>query len=235
MKIMDLHSHTYWSDCGKDAPTTVIDTYLAGGIELVGITDHNYGGNSLKKTREIREVYAREIKGLKDHYKGKIEILSGIEVATIPDYYNTMPSDVNIFDFCLIEHVWEKDAYAGLDKLFDFAKYIKIPKGLAHTDLFDVAERSGLGVEEYLKRMADAGIFWELNISYDPIHEYREHEYVKRFLESEEQQELIRKTGVYVSIGFDGHRVEDYLPERVKDFNKILEGLGVNTADTLFE
>lgn len=235
MKIMDLHAHTYWSDCGKDAPTAVIDTAVAGGIELLGITDHNYGKDTLKATKEVRKFYAREIHGLKEHYKDKIELLCGIEVCTKPHYFNMMPDDFELYDFCLIESVGESNSYAGLTKLFDFAEFIKIPKGLAHTDLFDVAERSGFGGEKYCKKMAECGIFWELNVNYDSIHKYFEHPYVKRFFESEIQQDIIRKTGVYVSIGFDGHRVEDYLPERVKEYNVKLKELGINTADTLFQ
>ena len=83
--------------------------------------------------------------------------------------------------------------------------------------------------------MAEQGIFWEMNVNYDSIHKYNEHAYVKRFFESREQQNLIRKTGVYVSIGFDGHNILDYLPERVKAYNARLKELGVKTADALFE
>ena len=39
----DLHSHTYYSFCGKDAPEAVVEAAIAGGLELFGITDHNYG------------------------------------------------------------------------------------------------------------------------------------------------------------------------------------------------
>jgi histidinol phosphatase-like PHP family hydrolase len=235
MKIMDLHSHTYWSDCGKDAPTAVIDTAIAGGIELLGITDHNYGRNPLKGIYEIKQIYAREIHGLKEHYKNKIKILSGIEVSTNPQYFNMTPRDYELFDYCLIEHAGESFAYAGLGKLFDFADTIKIPKGLAHTDLFKAAEQSGLGAEKYCRKMAEHSIFWELNINYDSIHNYFEHPYVTEFFENEKQQEVIRKAGVYISIGFDGHNIDDYLPERIKSFNYKLERLGLNTADKLFE
>lgn len=41
--IQDLHAHTYYSFCGKDAPETIVEAAIAGGIRLFGITDHNYG------------------------------------------------------------------------------------------------------------------------------------------------------------------------------------------------
>ncbi len=41
--IQDLHAHTYYSFCGKDRPEAVVEAAIAGGIELLGICDHNYG------------------------------------------------------------------------------------------------------------------------------------------------------------------------------------------------
>ena len=63
-----------------------------------------------------------------------------------------------------------------------------------------------------------------MNVNYDSIHSFREHPYVKEFLENKEQQKIIRNAGVMLSVGFDGHKVEDYLPERVTDMCKKLEG-----------
>ena len=33
----DLHSHTYYSFCGKDAPEAVVEAAIAGGLELFGL------------------------------------------------------------------------------------------------------------------------------------------------------------------------------------------------------
>ena len=37
----------------------------------------------------------------------------------------------------------------------------------------------------------------------------------------------MRRAGVEVSVGFDGHRVCDYLPERVKDYCRKLKELKI--------
>ena len=37
-----------------------------------------------------------------------------------------------------------------------------------------------------------------------------------KFFEDEEQQAIVRESGVRLSVGFDGHRLTDYLPDRVK-------------------
>ncbi|UKI13474.1 MAG: hypothetical protein L6V84_04535 [Oscillospiraceae bacterium] len=42
-----------------------------------------------------------------------------------------------------------------------------------------------------------------MNVSYDSIHNFRVHPYMLAFFNSPEQQEIVRASGVRVSIGFD--------------------------------
>ena len=39
---VDLHSHTRYSDCGRDDPEDLVKTAIEAGVEVFGITDHNY-------------------------------------------------------------------------------------------------------------------------------------------------------------------------------------------------
>jgi hypothetical protein len=50
------------------------------------------------------------------------------------------------------------------------------------------------------------------------------------FFESEEQQDIIRRSGVRVSIGFDGHRCAEYLPNRIREYCEKLHDLGIPLA-----
>ena len=75
--------------------------------------------------------------------------------------------------------------------------------------------------------MAEANIFWEMNVSYDAVHGYRQHAYMLEFFENPELQEIVRRSGVRVSVGFDGHHVEDYLPDRVADYCRRLTEMGI--------
>ena len=75
--------------------------------------------------------------------------------------------------------------------------------------------------------MAEENIFWEMNVSYDKTHGYREHAYVNAFFADERCQELVRESGVLLSVGFDGHRVEDYLPDRVRGYCQRIKELGL--------
>ena len=241
--IQDLHSHTYYSFCGRDRPEAVIETAAAGGIERLGITDHNYGvgyGSAavFYSGLPIPHTYAGALDRYYDHmalvrerYDGRIRILLGLEVCTLggPSYPNhPLPEDADVsrFDFLLLEHIDKPESI--VTDLFSYAASLRCPvTGLAHTDLFAYMKKIGADPYDYLSRMAEAGIFGEMNVNYDSIHGYHVHEYVTDFFENEEQQDLVRRAGTLVSVGFDGHRAEDYLPERVKDYNDRLDKLGI--------
>ncbi|MBQ8828129.1 MAG: PHP domain-containing protein [Clostridia bacterium] len=215
--IMDIHSHTYFSMCGRDDPDFTIQAAIDGGIELFGICDHNYG------IADRKREYYNFICRYKEKYKGKIKILSGIELATVDGLWLRDDEDIAFFDYCLIEHIDRPDSSVG-NNFVNYAKRCGCPAaGIAHTDLFSFAEKLGEAPYDFFSRLAENNIFWEMNVNYDSTHGYREHDYVKRFVESEYQQEVIRKSGVRVSVGFDGHRVEDYKSERVIKMCKFLQ------------
>lgn len=240
--IQDLHAHTYYSFCGQDRPETIVEAAIAGGVELFGICDHNYG-----ITNACKAVYKWEDRALpnecggtliryfdhlnlvKERYAERIRILCGIEVATLPKHFRTVlpdAADISFFDYCLLESVDHPDSITGGD-LFGYAERCGCPVGLAHTDLFAFIARLGIDPYYYCKRMAEQGIFWEMNVSYDSIHHYREHAYMLRFFEDAEQQAIVRESGLRLSVGFDGHRVRDYRSDRVADACRKITEMGI--------
>lgn len=241
--IQDLHSHTYYSFCGKDKPEKIVEAAIAGGIELFGITDHNYGvGNARGNVFEDEEIpdnyertlvrYYDHMKLIKEKYADQICVLCGIEVATLKEARYALPdtADISFFDYCLIEHISDMEKSIADGDLFSFAKRCQCPAGIAHTDMFGFIRSIGEKPEGYFRKMAEAGIFWEMNVSYDSIHNYREHPYMLEFFYNEEQQEIVRKSGVRLSVGFDGHRVEDYLPRRVTEYCRKITDMGIKLA-----
>ena len=244
--IQDLHSHTYYSFCGGDDPRDVVEKAIEGGIELFGICDHNYGigyGRQdffSSKADDFGSSYGRNLQKYFDHidlirekYADKIKILRGIELATV-DYNNNryvLPKEVDIsfFDYCLVEHVDMDCSITGGD-LFEYAGRFKCPVGVAHTDLFAHANKLGIAPLDYFKRMADENIFWEMNVNLDSTHKFREHGYVLKFFDDEEQQDVIRRSGVRLSIGFDGHKCAEYKADRVAEFCKKVEKMGIKLA-----
>ena len=239
--IQDLHSHTYYSFCGKDRPEQIVEAAIAGGLELFGISDHNYGvGFGLDSARHAEGVpndygkyalcrYFDHINLIKEKYADRIRVLRGIEIATNQNFGKiTLPenADISFFDYCLIEHLDHEGSITGGD-IFSFAERCGCPTIVAHTDLFAHAQRLGEDPYRYFCRMAERGIAWEMNVSYDSIHKYFEHPYMLEFFKNPEQQAIVRESGVRLSVGFDGHRVEDYLPERIADYCGRIEKMGM--------
>lgn len=245
--IQDLHSHSYYSFCGKDDPEKLVLAAIDGGIEVFGITDHNHGVGFARKDARLADAsvipneydefilrrYFDHITLLKEKYKDKIDVKRGIEIATNSTHsvFPKLPlpdsADISFFDFCLIEHLAFDGSTTGGD-LFSYAKRCNTEYvGIAHTNMFAFIRSKGMEPLEYFKRMADQNIFWEMNVSYDSTHGYKEHQYMLEFFKNEEQQEIIRKSGVLLSVGFDGHKVEDYLPERITDYCQKIKDLGI--------
>lgn len=245
--IQDLHSHTYYSFCGRDKPEQIVEAAIAGGIELFGICDHNYGigygrldwftsgqaGRFHETCERTLQRYFDHIDLIREKYADRIKVLRGIEICTLHDGQqftaHSLPdsADISFFDYCLIENLDSPISVTHGD-IFSYARRCATPAvGIAHTDMFSHIRSRGEDPLDYFRRMAEANIFWEMNVSYDSIHNYREHAYMLRFFGSPEEQEIVRESGVRVSIGFDGHRVEDYLPERVRKYNELLSGFGI--------
>ena len=245
--IQDLHSHTYYSFCGKDSPEAIVEAAIAGGIELFGICDHNHGINfgrfdaliapenvipNTSSAVSLRRYYDH-INLIKEKYADRIRILRGIEVTAhldMPKVALPADADISFFDYCLIENPDMENSIIKRD-LFTFTERCGCPSvGVAHTDMFTFIQSIGEDPYRYFKRMAEQNIFWEMNVSYDSIHHYREHPYMLEFFRNEEQQAIVRESGVRLSVGFDGHRVEDYLPGRVADYCRRVTEMGIKLA-----
>ncbi len=213
--IQDLHSHTYYSDCGRDDPHEIIDAALNGGVTHFGISDHNYG------IGERLQEYVEEIKLLKKEYEGKIRLFCGIELSTLPAHLPKNGLDLSSFDYCLVEHIQHSDSV--VKNIDNFAATIDCRVGIAHTDLFEYCYIKGYDPGVFFRKLAANDIFWEMNVNYDSIHNWRIHDYVSEFMINKQQQKLVRNSGLKISVGFDGHRVEDYAAERVVKMNEFLK------------
>lgn len=240
--IQDLHSHTYYSFDSADSIEQVAETAIGGGIGLLGITDHNYGVGCARTEflyhcgYDPYADYGRTLIRYHDHvkavaqkYADRIKILSGIEICTLAHEHSyALPriTDVSFFDYCLVENLDSAESITGGD-IIAFAQRTRCPTGIAHTDLFAFARATGKDPKEYFRALAEAGVFWEMNVNYDSIHGYRQHSYVKEFFASEEQQEIVRESGLKLSVGFDGHRTKDYAPDRVKKANELIDKAGI--------
>lgn len=240
--IQDLHNHTYYSFCGHDRPEDVVEAAIAGGIELFGIYDHQYGvaqGRKCvyrSKSDERFENYERTMRRYYDHlnlvrekYADRITLLRGVEVCTDENRYRApLPDgvDISFFDYCLVENI-DAAASTAHGDLFAFAERCACPTGVAHTDMFAFIRSRGEDPYRYFRRMAEQGIFWEMNVTYDSTHHYIEHPYMLRFFASEEEQAIVRESGVRLSVGFDGHIANEYRADRVIETCRKITAMGI--------
>lgn len=225
--VFDIHSHTYYSSCGKDAMHELIDTAIENGLSILGISDHNHCIGNRKPE------YVQEIRAAAEKYKDRIKIICGMEISTRPNVdILVLFKHINLFDYCLIEHIAAPDSIVG-KQLIRYCKELGILCGVAHTDLFEYCDIYGYNYEWFFSQMADNKIFWEMNVNYDSTHNYKEHSYVYEFMNNKEKIDIIKKAGVYIGVGFDSHRYKDYDGFRVHQMYDFLKTNGIKTVDEL--
>ena len=225
--VFDIHTHTHYSFCGKDKPDTLIVKAIEQGISVLGICDHSYGIGQRKRE------YIQLLHDLAEKYKDSIKLLCGIEIATLPHKYDIKDArQIDGCDYCLIEHITDPKSIVGAN-LFQFCENLGIPCGIAHTDLFSYCDMYGYEYEDFFSKMAERNIFWEMNVSYDSVHHYREHAYVADFVADGQKIEIIKNAGVTVSIGSDCHRCEEYSGEPVYRMYDFLQSKGIRMFDSL--
>lgn len=85
MTLQDLHTHTTYCD-GKNTPEEIVKAAIEKGMTKIGFSGHSYTFFDESCCMSIPNVikYLTEINSLKEKYKGKIEILCGVE----QDYYS---------------------------------------------------------------------------------------------------------------------------------------------------
>ena len=101
----DLHVHTTFSD-GANTPAEMVLTALAAGLDTIGFSDHAYTSidESYCMPRSRVQEYRTEIARLRWDYRGRIEILCGIE----QDYWSDDPAQG--YDYVIGSvHYVEKD------------------------------------------------------------------------------------------------------------------------------
>ena len=243
--IQDLHVHTYYSFCSQDKPETVIETAIANGIQQLGICDHNYGVGCARtefcwdKGTRLDADYGKTLIRYYDHmhllrekYAKKIKILCGIEICTLKgkdSYALPENADVSFFDFALLENLDHPLSITNGD-LFAYARRLGCPVGVAHTDMFKFIQSLGEDPHRYFRKMAENGIFWEINVNYDSLHGFQQHDYVTEFFKNKTQQEIVRKSGVRLSVGFDGHIAKEYKAQKVRTACALIKDMGIPLA-----
>ena len=211
MPVTDLHNHTIFSYDGSNTPEEIIENAIAHGVDVIGISDHQFSIESRLGEYFEYLCYCRR------RYEGKIKLLFGLEIGTRPKPNDFLASASGYFDYVLFESL---DSPTAMDfyEFMEWQRLFKCRRGLAHTDVFRLSERYGIDV---LGEMCRNDIFWELNVSGN-------YPYYYDFLTNPNKREIIRRSGISVSIGSDTHSVEEYRFKQLRRANELVHKLGNN-------
>lgn len=208
MKLIDLHNHTSFSYDGICGIEAIVENAILNGVDYLGITDHEFSiGDRIFE-------YIDAVNRAKEKYRGRINLLLGLEIGTrpYPENFNTQISQK--LDYCIFESL---DDYRAMD-FNDFLlwqKKFQCKKGLAHTDIFRLGDRYNMNVLDILKR---ENMFWEINFSGN-------YNYYFDFISNREKQEAVRKSGVALSVGSDIHWSGDFDKKRLVQTNELVRQL----------
>lgn len=94
MNYANLHTHSIYSD-GAHTPREIIDQAISLGMTAIGISDHSYTFFDTRYclAKEKNGQYINELRALKEEYKGKIDVLVGIELDGFSNGYERSDFD----------------------------------------------------------------------------------------------------------------------------------------------
>lgn len=180
--FMDLHMHSNYSD-GKNTPEEMIEAAIGIGYEAMAITDHVW------KSSSWIPAYAAHLHALKQNYRHRIQLYSGIEakVVSLDGDIDADPSFDSQVDLVLgsIHRIPNQDGYyskADADRLprrTIIENWLEAFYGMLGNPRVDIiahplSELKGFGIreeelpmKEITDRIAHSGKILELNVRYN--------------------------------------------------------------------
>lgn len=198
---MKFDLHTHHDRCGhaKGKVRDYIEAAIVNGLSVIGISDHspffaseeNQLNPEIAMAKSELQEYVAEVLELKEQYRGKIEVLLGMESDFFPEHvelyrgiYAKYPFDYiigsvhftdgkSIFDITRWDNVDERqlkteaEIYMGLIQasaksgMFDILGHIDAIKGFCPA----ISSHLSPMIEQTLQVIADAGVSIEVNTS----------------------------------------------------------------------
>ena len=115
----DLHTHTTYCD-GKNTPAEMARAAAERGLARLGFSGHSHTAfdESYCMSAEGTRRYRAEIRSLQEEYRGRMEILCGVE----QDYYSDMPTQGWDFVIGSVHYVLLDGAYVPVDEGADILR-----------------------------------------------------------------------------------------------------------------
>ena len=154
----DFHVHTSYCD-GKDSPEEMVLSAIEKGLKRLGIVAHSHlefdGGYTLKpeRTREFLD----ELRYLKEKYRDKIELLSGME----KDIFSTV--DASAFDYVIgsVHYIENAEKYYAIDN--GEANFVKAVNECAGGDFIE-ASKQYFSLTERVVKETEASIIGHFDL-----------------------------------------------------------------------
>ena len=110
--MSNYHKHTVYCD-GNDTPEALVLEAIRLGCPSIGFSGHSFTefDQSYCMSREKTEEYKREVRALKEKYRGQIEILLGVE----QDYYSEEPTDEYDYVIGSVHYILKDGVYLTVD------------------------------------------------------------------------------------------------------------------------
>lgn len=170
--LYNYHTHTTYCD-GKNTAEEMVQKAIELGLSEIGFSGHSYTEFDLEPcmTREGTESYKKEIKALKEKYKGKIKILLGIEY----DYQSAEPLDDYDYILGSVHYILKNGEYLCVDysrdlqidavnRLYngDFYGYIEDYYSLV-SDLYNKTKCDIIGHFDLITKFNSDGSLFDVN------------------------------------------------------------------------
>lgn len=206
MKLIDLHNHTNFSYDGTNTCEEIIENAMSHSLSCVGISDHQFSIKSgLVK-------YVNEIEKLKSKYEKYIRVLCGLEIGLRPKPDDIANVSALPLDYCLFESLDSPKGAMDIYEFLEWTRLFKIPKGLAHTDIFMLEKKYSMDILDILSKN---DLFWEINTSGNYTYYYD-------FITNKDKQNKISKSNIKISIGSDTHWVGDFNISKLKSAHELV-------------
>lgn len=168
--LANFHTHTTFCD-GKSTPEEVVLSAINLGFSTIGFSGHGYTPFDLRYCMKDTDGYLSELARLREKYRGRIRILSGIEEDAFA------PVDRSRFDYVIgsSHYLRDGDCYLPIDSGHDlFLDCLRACRG----DVLTLAENYYGSFCRYLEvRKPDIIGHFDLITKYDEMGEplFRDH------------------------------------------------------------
>lgn len=115
--LANFHTHSTFCD-GKNTPEEVVLSAIEKGFDAIGFSSHGFTPFDLRYCMKNTDGYIKEIRNLKEKYKGKIQVYLGIE----EDAFS--PQNRGDFDYIIgSSHYFNiGEKYFPIDSNYDYFK-----------------------------------------------------------------------------------------------------------------